>query len=343
LNKVVEGGSQMFFNVEGANKKSEIKQQYDVVIIGGGPAGISAAIYALQGGASTLVIEKAIEGGQMNLTDIIENYPGFKTIKGEELSSLMKEHAEQFGADFYDGKVIELKDEDSHKTVVMENGKTIKSKAIIIASGSYPRKLGVKGEEEFSSRGVSYCASCDGHFFKNKKIAVVGGGNTAVEEAVYLSNIAKEVYIIHRREKLRADKLYQDRAFSRNNIKFKWNSVIEEIKGKDKVESLVIKNLKNDEVYEEPFDGVFVFVGLVPETSFLNKDLFDFDEYGFLITDENMETKVKGIYAVGDVRKKELRQIVTAVSDGAIAASHAIREYVNEDQISSTQSINLTK
>ncbi|PNR91703.1 thioredoxin-disulfide reductase [Petrotoga sp. HWHPT.55.6.3] len=330
----------MFFNVEGANKKSEIKQQYDVVIIGGGPAGISAAIYALQGGASTLVIEKAIEGGQMNLTDIIENYPGFKTIKGEELSSLMKEHAEQFGADFYDGKVIELKDEDSHKTVVMENGKTIKSKAIIIASGSYPRKLGVKGEEEFSSRGVSYCASCDGHFFKNKKIAVVGGGNTAVEEAVYLSNIAKEVYIIHRREKLRADKLYQDRAFSRNNIKFKWNSVIEEIKGKDKVESLVIKNLKNDEVYEEPFDGVFVFVGLVPETSFLNKDLFDFDEYGFLITDENMETKVKGIYAVGDVRKKELRQIVTAVSDGAIAASHAIREYVNEDQISSTQSIN---
>jgi thioredoxin reductase (NADPH) len=225
----------------------------------------------------------------------------------------------------------------------MENGKTIKSKAIIIASGSYPRKLGVKGEEEFSSRGVSYCASCDGHFFKNKKIAVVGGGNTAVEEAVYLSNIAKEVYIIHRREKLRADKLYQDRAFSRNNIKFKWNSVIEEIKGKDKVESLVIKNLKNDEVYEEPFDGVFVFVGLVPETSFLNKDLFDFDEYGFLITDENMETKVKGIYAVGDVRKKELRQIVTAVSDGAIAASHAIREYVNEDQISSTQSINLTK
>ncbi|MDY6895851.1 MAG: FAD-dependent oxidoreductase, partial [Thermotogota bacterium] len=154
----------MFFNVEGANKKSEIKQQYDIVIIGGGPAGISAAIYALQGGASALVIEKAIEGGQMNLTDIIENYPGFKTVKGEELSSMMKEHAEQFGADFYDGKVIELrdgltadKDKGSNKMVVMENGKTIKSKAIIIASGSNPRKLGVKGEEEFSSRGVSYC------------------------------------------------------------------------------------------------------------------------------------------------------------------------------------------
>ncbi|KUK80042.1 MULTISPECIES: thioredoxin-disulfide reductase [Petrotoga] len=333
----------MFFNVDGVNKKSEIKQQYDIVIIGGGPAGIAAAIYALQGGASALVIEKAVEGGQMNLTDIIENYPGFKTIKGEELSTLMKEHAVHFGADFYDGKVVELKDEGPNKMVVMENGKTIKSKAIIIASGSNPRKLGVKGEKEFSSKGVSYCASCDGHFFKNKKIAVVGGGNTAVEEAVYLSNIAKEVYIIHRREKLRADKLYQDRAFSRNNIKFKWNSVIEEIKGKDKVESLVIKNLKNGEVYEELFDGVFVFVGLVPETSFLNKDLFEFDEYGFLITDENMETKVKGIYAVGDVRKKELRQIVTAVSDGAIAASHAIREYINEDQIPSTASINLTK
>jgi thioredoxin reductase (NADPH) len=227
--------------------------------------------------------------------------------------------------------------------VVMENGKTIKSKAIIIASGSNPRKLEVKGEEEFSSRGVSYCASCDGHFFKNKKVAVVGGGNTAVEEAVYLSNIAKEVYIIHRRDKLRADKLYQDRAFSRKNIKFKWSSVVEEIKGKDKVESLVIKNLKNGEVYEEPFDGVFVFVGLVPETSFLNADLFDFDEYGFLITDENMETNIKGIYAAGDIRHKEIRQIVTAVSDGAIAASHAIREYINEDQISSTESINLTK
>jgi len=333
----------MFFNVEGVNKKSEIKQQYDIVIIGGGPAGISAAIYALQGGASALVIEKAIEGGQMNLTDIIENYPGFKSIKGEELSTLMKEHAVHFGADFYDGKVVELKDEGSNKMVVMEDGKAIKSKAIIIASGSNPRKLGVKGEEEFSSRGVSYCASCDGHFFKNKKVAVVGGGNTAVEEAVYLSNIAKEVYIIHRRDKLRADKLYQDRAFSRKNIKFKWSSVVEELKGKDKVESLVIKNLKSGEVYEEPFDGVFVFIGLVPETSFLNINLFDIDEYGFLITDENMETNIKGIYAVGDIRHKEIRQIVTAVSDGAIASSHAIREYINEDQIPSTESINLTK
>jgi len=333
----------MFFNVEGVNKKSEIKQQYDIVIIGGGPAGISAAIYALQGGASALVIEKAIEGGQMNLTDIIENYPGFKSIKGEELSTLMKEHAVHFGADFYDGKVVELKDEGSNKMVVMEDGKAIKSKAIIIASGSNPRKLGVKGEEEFSSRGVSYCASCDGHFFKNKNVAVVGGGNTAVEEAVYLSNIAKEVYIIHRRDKLRADKLYQDRAFSRKNIKFKWSSVVEELKGKDKVESLVIKNLKSGEVYEEPFDGVFVFIGLVPETSFLNINLFDIDEYGFLITDENMETNIKGIYAVGDIRHKEIRQIVTAVSDGAIASSHAIREYINEDQIPSTESINLTK
>ncbi|POZ93062.1 thioredoxin-disulfide reductase [Petrotoga halophila] len=333
----------MFFNVEGVNKKSEIKQQYDIVIIGGGPAGISAAIYALQGGASALVIEKAIEGGQMNLTDIIENYPGFKSIKGEELSTLMKEHAVHFGADFYDGKVVELKDEGSNKMVVMEDGKAIKSKAIIIASGSNPRKLGVKGEEEFSSRGVSYCASCDGHFFKNKKVAVVGGGNTAVEEAVYLSNIAKEVYIIHRRDKLRADKLYQDRAFSRKNIKFKWSSVVEELKGKDKVESLVIKNLKSGEVYEEPFDGVFVFIGLVPETSFLNINLFDIDEYGFLITDENMETNIKGIYAVGDIRHKEIRQIVTAVSDGTIASSHAIREYINEDQIPSTESINLTK
>jgi len=333
----------MFFNVEGAGKKSEIKQQYDIVIIGGGPAGISAAIYALQGGASALVIEKAVEGGQMNLTDIIENYPGFKTIKGEELSSLMREHAEHFGADFYDGKVIELKDQGSKKVVVMENGKTVTSRAIIIASGSNPKKLGIKGENEFSSKGVSYCASCDGHFFKDKKIAVIGGGNTAVQEAVYLSNIAKEVYIIHRRDKLRADKLYQDRAFSQKNIKFKWSSVVEEIKGKDKVESLAIKNLKSDEVYEEPFDGVFIFIGLVPETSFLNIDLFDVDEYGFLITDENMQTKVKGIYAIGDVRKKELRQIVTAVSDGSIAASHAIREYVNENQTTSTESINLTK
>lgn len=320
----------MFFNVEGQNKKDKLKEFYDVIIIGGGPAGISAAIYAIQGGASALVIEKAMEGGQMNLTDIVENYPGFKSIKGQELSSLMKQHAVHFGAEFYSGEVKEIKSEEDFKEVIIDNGIIFKSKTLMIASGSNPKKLGVKGEKEFTSKGVSYCASCDGHFFKDKKVAVIGGGNTAVEEAVYLSNIAREVYIIHRRDKLRADKLYQERAFEKENIKFIWNSVVEEIKGKEKVQSLVLKNVKTGKLKEELFDGVFIFVGLVPETSFLDINNFETDEYGFLITDKNMETRVKGIYAIGDIRHKEIRQIVTAVADGAIASSHAVREYINE-------------
>ncbi|PNR95361.1 thioredoxin-disulfide reductase [Petrotoga sp. 9PWA.NaAc.5.4] len=322
----------MFFNVENVGKKFQLKEEYEVVIVGGGPAGIAASIYALQGGASALVVEKAVEGGQMNITDIIENYPGFKSIRGEELSTLMKEHASHFGVEFYPAQVNSIEFKDNLKLTKLDNGELVKSKVVIIASGSKPKKLEVKGEKEFSSKGVSYCASCDGHFFKDKKIAVVGGGNTAVEEAVYLSNIAKEVYIIHRRDELRADKLYQERAFNKPNIKFKWNSVVEEIKGKEKVESLKIKDLKTGEIYEEKFDGIFIFIGLLPETSFLDITKFETDEYGFIVTDENMETKIEGVYAIGDVRHKNVRQIVTAVSDGAIAASHAVRERIDQSQ-----------
>ncbi|HOB16547.1 MAG TPA: thioredoxin-disulfide reductase [Defluviitoga sp.] len=319
----------MFFKIDGFTKKPEIKEKYDLVIIGGGPAGLTAALYGVHGGASVLVLEKALEGGQMNTTDIIENYPGFKSISGEELSRLMKEHAAKFGSEFYSSEVIGLEFREDLILTKLDDANTIKSKVLIIASGSKPKKLNVKGENEFTSKGVSYCATCDGHFFKDKKVAVVGGGNSAVEEAIYLSNIAKEVHIIHRRDKLRADKLYQDRAFSRDNIKFKWNSVVEEIKGDLKVKSLVIKNTKTNEVYEEEFDGVFIFIGILPEISFLPKDLFETDEYGFLITDENMLTNIYRVYAAGDVRHKEIRQIVTAASDGAIAASNAIRQYLN--------------
>lgn len=319
----------MFFNVESVNINNKIKEQYDIVIIGGGPAGLSAALYGVQGGVSVLVLEKALEGGQMNTTDVIENYPGFVSIKGQELSMLMKEHAEKFGAEFYSSEVINMEFKDDLILTNLDDGNTVKSRVLIVASGSKPKKLGVKGEQEFTSKGVSYCASCDGHFFKNMKVAVVGGGNSAVEEAVYLSNIAKEVHLIHRRDKLRADKLYQDRAFSRDNIKFKWNSVVEEIKGDLKVKSLVIRNTVTNEVYEEEFDGVFIFIGILPETSFLPKDLFDTDEYGFIITDDTMLTNINRVYAAGDVRHKDIRQIVTAVSDGAIAASNAIRKYLN--------------
>jgi thioredoxin reductase (NADPH) len=319
----------VFFNVESVNINNKIKEQYDIVIIGGGPAGLSAALYGVQGGVSVLVLEKALEGGQMNTTDVIENYPGFASIKGEELSTLMKGHAEKFGAEFYSSEVVSMEFKDDLITTKLDDGNTVKSRVLIVASGSKPKKLNVKGEKEFASKGVSYCASCDGHFFKNMKVAVIGGGNSAVEEAVYLSNIAKEVYIIHRRDKLRADKLYQDRAFSRNNIKFKWNSVVEEIKGDLKVKSLVIRNTVTNEVYEEEFDGVFIFIGILPETSFLPKGFFETDEYGFIITDETMLTNINRVYAAGDVRHKDIRQIVTAVSDGAIAASNAIRKYLN--------------
>ncbi|AEX86075.1 thioredoxin reductase [Marinitoga sp. 1135] len=317
----------MFFDL-GSSKKHDLKEYYDMVIIGGGPAGVAAGIYAVQGGIQPLIIEKDLEGGQINLTEYVENYPGFKSITGEELATKLGEHAREFGVEFYDGEVINVDFSKDEKIISLDNGSIVKAKTVVIATGATPRKLGVPGEMEFAGRGVSYCATCDGHFFKNQKVAVIGGGNTAVEEALYLSKIAKEVYIIHRRDKLRADKRYQDKAFNTENIKFIWNSVVKEIKGDKKVTQLVLENRETGEITNFDVDGVFVFVGLTPVTE-LFKGKIELDDYGYIPVDEHRETNVKGVFAAGDVIQKELRQIITAAADGAIAASFAVREYFN--------------
>ncbi|KLO22319.1 MULTISPECIES: thioredoxin-disulfide reductase [unclassified Marinitoga] len=318
----------MFFDLGTSKSKSNLKEYYDMIIIGGGPAGVAAGIYAVQGGIKPLIIEKDLDGGQINLTEYVENYPGFSSITGEELAEKMGEHAKKFGVEFHYGEVINVNFEKEEKIISLDDGNIVKTKTVVIATGATPRKLNVPGEKEFAGRGVSYCATCDGHFFKNQKVAVIGGGNTAVEEALYLSKIAKEVYIIHRRDKLRADKIYQDKAFNTANIKFIWNSVVKEIKGDKKVNQLVLENRENGEVTNFDVDGVFVFVGLLPVTQ-LFKDKIKLDDYGYIIVDEHRETNVKGVFAAGDVIQKELRQIITAAADGAIAASFAVREYFN--------------
>ena len=316
----------VFFDLE-AKKTGPEKTEYDVIIIGAGPAGLGAAIYSGRAGLSTLVVEKNIEGGQILLTDVMENYPGYGIINSNELAQKFKEHADLFGTEFDYGEVVKLElDNENSKLVHLDNGRVYKSKVIIISTGASPRKLGVPGEDKFISKGVSYCAVCDGAFFANKNVVVIGGGDSAVDESLYLSRIVSKVTIIHRRDKLRAVKSLQEKAFKNPRIDFIWDTVVKEIKGNDKVEALVLQNVKTGKIEELPVDGVFIFIGLEPNSGIF-KDFVETDENGFIITNEDMETSVKGIFAAGDVRVKSVRQVITAVSDGAIAATIAARKY----------------
>jgi thioredoxin reductase (NADPH) len=295
------------------------KKIYDVIIIGGGPAGLTAGLYTSRSRLKTLLIENGLLGGQMTTTEVIENYPGFpEGITGDELSRLMEEQAKRFGLEVIPEYVVEVKLERAKKIVKTEEGSYL-SQALIICTGTEYRKLGVPGEKEFSGKGVSYCATCDGAFFQDNQIVVVGGGDSALTEALYLTKFGKEVTIIHRRDALRGTKIYQERVFTHPKIKLLWNSVIQEIKGDSIVKSIVVKNVKTGEVSEHPIDGVFLFVGLSPRTQFL-RGLVDMDEEGYILTDGNGQTSVKGIFAAGDCRKKLVRQIATAVGDGATAA-----------------------
>ncbi len=312
----------MFFVGGGSN----IKDRYDLLIIGAGPGGMSAGIYATRAGLSTLIVEKSVPGGQMNETDIIDNYPGFYEITGSELSNNMRKHAESLGVEFHTAEVVKVVLKEDEKKIYLDSGHEIAGKVLIIATGASHKKLGVPGEEEFSARGVSYCATCDGHFFKDKVVAVIGGGNTAITEALFLSKLAKKVYVVHRRDKLRAVKALQEKAFNKENIEFIWNSVVVEIKGDSMVNELVLMNKQTGENFSLSVDGVFVSIGVRPNSEIF-EGMVKMDESGFILTDENMETNVKGVYAVGDVRSKNLRQIVTAVAEGAIAASHAAEKY----------------
>ncbi|SFM27773.1 thioredoxin-disulfide reductase [Pelosinus propionicus] len=303
-------------------------QSYDVIIIGAGPAGLTSALYSARSKLNTLYLETLGAGGQVAATDEIENYPGFaRGISGFDLSLQMEEQALRFGAKPLLTKVIGLELAGPYRIVKTTKGDFI-SKIVIIASGATPKPLNCPGEFTYRTRGVSYCATCDGPFYEASNIIVVGGGNSAVEEACYLTKFANKVSLVHRRDALRATKIIQDRALTNPKLEFIWNTVIHEIRGDDIVQNVILKNLLTEELTEVPVNGIFIYVGNEPNTSFV-KSLIELTEEGYIQTDEFMRTNIPGIYAVGDVRQKLLRQVVTAVSDGAIAAYHG-EKYIEE-------------
>ncbi|MCL4458856.1 MAG: thioredoxin-disulfide reductase [Chloroflexi bacterium] len=294
---------------------------YDLIIVGGGPAGLTAGIYACRSRLNTLLIEKGLPGGQTATIERIENYPGFEEISGLELSNRLESQAKRFGLEITLEEVTSLAVQEERR-LVFAVGERYEAKAVIIASGAQPTKLGVPGEEEYRGRGVSYCATCDGAFFEGARVAVVGGGDSAIQEADYLTRFASKLIVIHRRDALRATKVLQERALANPKIEFRWNSVVEEIQGNDMVTKLILRNVKDGTRGELPVDGVFVYVGIRPNTEFL-RGTVDLDPQGYIVTNARMETNVPGVYAAGDVRQKHLRQIVTAAADGAIAAMAA--------------------
>ncbi|PEA11299.1 thioredoxin-disulfide reductase [Bacillus cereus] len=301
---------------------------YDVIIIGAGPAGMTAAVYTSRANLSTLMLERGIPGGQMANTEDVENYPGYESILGPDLSNKMFEHAKKFGAEYAYGDVKEVIDGKEYKTIIAGK-KEYKTRAIIVASGAEYKKIGVPGEAELGGRGVSYCAVCDGAFFKEKELVVIGGGDSAVEEGVFLTRFASKVTIVHRRDTLRAQKILQDRAFQNEKVDFIWNHTIKEINDTNgKVGSVTLVDVNSGEETEFKTDGVFIYIGMLP----LSKPFVELgitNENGYVETNERMETKIPGIFAAGDVREKMLRQIVTATGDGSIAAQSA-QHYVEE-------------
>lgn len=301
---------------------------YDVVIIGAGPAGMTAAVYTSRANLSTLMLERGIPGGQMANTEEIENYPGFDHILGPDLSTKMFEHAKKFGAEYGYGDVKEIIDGEEYKTI-KAGSKEYKARAIIISTGAEYKKMGIPGESELGGRGVSYCAVCDGAFFKQKELVVVGGGDSAVEEGVYLTRFANKVTIVHRRDELRAQKILQDRAFANDKIDFIWSHTVKEIHEENgKVGSVTLVSTKDGEEREFKADGVFVYIGMLPLTKPF-AELGILNDEGYIVTNEKMETSIPGIYAAGDVREKKLRQVVTATGDGSIAADTA-QHYIEE-------------
>ncbi|MDX7994054.1 thioredoxin-disulfide reductase [Bacillus subtilis] len=303
---------------------------YDVIIIGAGPAGMTAAVYTSRANLSTLMIERGIPGGQMANTEDVENYPGFESILGPELSNKMFEHAKKFGAEYAYGDIKEVIDGKEYK-VVKAGSKEYKARAVIIAAGAEYKKIGVPGEKELGGRGVSYCAVCDGAFFKGKELVVVGGGDSAVEEGVYLTRFASKVTIVHRRDKLRAQSILQARAFDNEKVDFLWNKTVKEIHEENgKVGNVTLIDTVTGEESEFKTDGVFIYIGMLPLSKpFENLGITN--EEGYIETNDRMETKVEGIFAAGDIREKSLRQIVTATGDGSIAAQ-SVQHYVEELQ-----------
>ncbi|MBQ2861005.1 MAG: thioredoxin-disulfide reductase [Peptococcaceae bacterium] len=301
---------------------------YEVLIIGAGPAGMTAAIYAARAGYKTALVEHGIPGGQAATTDMIENYPGFpEGISGPELMLKFFEQTQTFGVEVIYEQVMRAELNGEIKKVITEQ-QTIEAKVVIIASGAKPKTLGVSNEGRLRGRGVSYCATCDGFFFKDQPVAVVGGGDTAVEEAMYLTKMCSSVTLIHRRDALRANRTAQNRALNNEKLHILYDTVVDDIIGEDKVTQLSLKNVKTEEISTLDVNGVFIFVGYSPNGSFLPDDLA-VDSHGYIITNEEMQTNLPGVFAIGDVRQKKLRQVTTAVGDGG-AVMTAVEEYLRD-------------
>lgn len=304
---------------------------YDLIILGAGPAGLTAGLYGARSKLKTLVIEKAIEGGQISATSDVENYPGVKKIQGIELAMTMKEQAKDFGAEFVMDEVLDVNLTGKVKKIKCKDNE-YETKAVIIATGAQPRKIGCQGEDKYSGKGVSYCATCDAAFYEGLDVYVIGGGDSAIDEALFISKFAKNVYIIHRRDELRASKNLQDKAFKNEKFHFIWDSTVDEIKGDKIANEMVIRNLKTGQLTtikkDESF-GIFVFIGYTPETRIFEGKI-DMEK-GYIITDENMNTNIPGVYAAGDLRVKDVRQAITASADGAIAAVSA-EKYIAEEE-----------
>jgi thioredoxin reductase (NADPH) len=304
---------------------------HDVIIIGGGPAGLTAGLYTSRAKLKTLLIEKGLVGGQVTTTEFVENYPGFEEgITGAELSMKMEKQAKRFGLQIMQAAVRKISLQGKIKKILLEDSaQEYEAKSVLIATGAHPKLLKIEGEDTFRGKGVSYCATCDGAFFKGENIAVVGGGDSAVQEGVFLTKFADKVYIIHRRDKLRAEKILQERAFANAKIQFLWDSVVNKIEGESSVTSLRIENVKTGEHSSLKVQGIFIYIGYNPNTEFL-EGILKLDSDYFIITDEKMATSVPGVFAAGDVRSDALKQIATAVGDGAVAAIEA-EKYIEEN------------
>lgn len=301
---------------------------YDLIIIGSGPAGLAASIYAARAELNAVMIEQNyVSGGQIINTYEIDNYPGFENISGMDLAQKMQEHAEKLGAKTINATVEGLDLTGDVKKVITDDG-TYEAKTVIIASGADHSKLGVDGEERLGGRGVSYCATCDGAFYRGKDVVVVGGGNTAVEDALFLARGSRKVYVVHRRDQLRAARILQDRLFAQPNVEMVWNSNLKSVNGDGKVSSVTVVNKLDGSEREIPADGCFIAVGIVPQDEFARNHV-EMDAKGYIVADENGTTNIPGVFAAGDVRTKQLRQVVTAVADGANAATSA-EKYISE-------------
>lgn len=299
------------------------EQKYDMLVLGAGPAGLAAAIYASRANLSVLVIEEKLSGGEIAATEQLDNYPGFpEGINGMEFGQRLEQQAERFGTKIMSASIEEVETAPEWKKVVTTAGEYY-GRTLIIATGTSPRNLGVPGEDELRGRGISYCATCDGPFFRNKKVAVIGGGDAAVEEALYLTRFAEEVVLVHRRNQLRAVPYLQEKLLKHPGVKVLWDTVVKEFEGKQKLDRVVVQNVQDKSTAEVSAEGAFLYVGRIPNSSFLHG--VEMDASGYIITNEEMETSVPGVFAAGDIRRKFLRQVVTAAADGAIAAMVAIR------------------